>query len=316
MMIMIKLLAVLMLSGSVASGSLGHRIENIKSAAPATYDYRIKYEFNAAAGYYSLWGYTPSGGGIYEEIFFTDEGTYWKSITSVFYSSQFNFQIRIYKSTLNDARFSLIPNTTYYKYTAIDSYNFEFNKTSTTSRLRVDVIDSDIFVLYKRSIDGSFTYPGAFKDYYYALGDYFSNWSNYSATSTTYPYVATFSVSTYIVPAMASTTDVLLSDTDGFYFKIQETASIEGQDWWDIYNEGVNAGYDAGVNAGFDNGYIEGQLDNTGWQDAFMIIKGAIDTVGNVLSIELFGFFTIGTLVSIPIIVGLLFWIIEKWRGS
>jgi len=314
MMIMIKLLAVLMLSGSVASGSVNYRINDIKQAQPASYDYRIAYEYNAASGYYSLFGYTPNAGGIYELITFTDENTYWRSITSPFYSSNFTFEIRIYKSVLNDARFSLIPNTSNYIYHATDTYNFEFNQTASLSRMYVNVVDSDYIVLYSRSIDGSYTYPNNYVDYYYIMGA--AHYSYFTSSKTTYNYISTFSANSHIIPAISNTIGTLCADTDAFYFQLQETSNIEGDDWWDIYNQGVNAGYDAGVNAGFDNGYIEGQLDNTGWQDAFTIVKGAIDTVSNVLAIELFGFFTIGTLVSIPIVVGLLFWIIEKWRGS
>ena len=49
--------------------------------------------------------------------------------------------------------------------------------------------------------------------------------------------------------------------------------------------------------------------------DIFSLFSSAIAVVGDVLSISLFGAFTIGGLISIPLVMGLLFWIIEKWRG-
>lgn len=86
------------------------------------------------------------------------------------------------------------------------------------------------------------------------------------------------------------------------------------------YLNGASSGYvdgaSSGYGVGFSDGRASGLADNTGWDDVFAIMASAVAVVGDVLATRLFGAFTIGGLVSIPIIVGLLFWIINKWRGT
>jgi hypothetical protein len=87
-----------------------------------------------------------------------------------------------------------------------------------------------------------------------------------------------------------------------------DNASGIGQNSYDILSSNALLSY----SYAYDSGYIDGGSVMT---DIFSLFSSAIAVVGDVLSISLFGAFTIGGLISIPLVMGLLFWIIEKWRG-
>lgn len=316
-MTIIKLLAVLMLSSSVGISSIS-ATPGIKKTQPATYDLKVGWFYNASVGYNQLWAYTSSGGGITQQVYWTQQSTYWASfVQNSFFSAEFNWQIRIYRSTENDALFTL--NTPgVYVYNSPDNANISYYSIPTGAvglRLSANVVDSDYYVAYKNDVNN--------RDYVYTSGDvyYWFDSVNYIrsiilTTDSVYTYASTYGMPSFVQMRDNAAGGTLINAQQAFYFKLYQTANIEGDDWWDIYNQGVNAGYDAGLDAGYDAGLDAGRLENTAWEDAFTIIKGAIDTVGDVMVIQLFGPITIGTLVSIPLIVGLLFWIIDKWRGS
>ena len=97
--------------------------------------------------------------------------------------------------------------------------------------------------------------------------------------------------------------------TDNAYDEGVEIGSSDGQTSFDI----ASSQWVIDNSNAYDSGYIDGGEVMT---DIFSLFSNAIGIVGDVLGISLFGAFTIGGLISIPIVMGLLFWIIEKWRGG
>ena len=92
-----------------------------------------------------------------------------------------------------------------------------------------------------------------------------------------------------------------------------DTGYLDGQD----YGEGV--GYDTGYNVGYNFGYEEG--NNAGYTAGLVsangfasFLAGITGAVGTVLTFELFPNFTIGTVIMIPLMFGL-FWFILKMTG-
>ncbi len=76
--------------------------------------------------------------------------------------------------------------------------------------------------------------------------------------------------------------------------------------------EGYNSGYDIGYSAGKSDGFNEGVSENISqsW------IIGIFDLFGTVLAIELLPNITIGFLVGLPVILGVVFFVIKVARGG
>jgi hypothetical protein len=291
------------------------------AAPPASYDYRIAYYYDASNGSSQLWGYTPSGGGITELIYFYQEETYWRSISSSFYNSEFTFQIRIPRSTLNDAMFSPHPSiASAYMYNSPDgnlSYYYVDNTTSYVARFYMTVNDADYFVHYMRNIvNTNFRGTRGYNVVFYS-GSGTSAPIVEVPTNTQYTYPATYSMPSNLLFYPVATAETLIDNVQSMYIRLTAAAKIEAEDYWDIYNTGVQDGFDAGEAYWYELGLQAGILEGSSFMgDIFAVFRGAISVVGDLLAISLFGGLTIGALVSVPIVIGLLFWIIEKWRGS
>lgn len=102
-------------------------------------------------------------------------------------------------------------------------------------------------------------------------------------------------------------------DYEAVYIYRQSLAFEMEAERQDVYNQG----YDNGFNAGHDAGYTEGVAKApTMLSDAFSVIKAGAEVVGTVVAINLMPGVSIGLLVSIPLIFGLMLWLIKLLRGG
>ncbi len=81
------------------------------------------------------------------------------------------------------------------------------------------------------------------------------------------------------------------------------------------YNDGLDKGYDTGYNKGYEEGYNFGLGQNveklTGWE----IISNAFTSMFDALNVKIFGFFSLGDVFGLVIIIGIVFFIFKLVRG-
>lgn len=150
-------------------------------------------------------------------------------------------------------------------------------------------------------------------------------------------------VFTYYIEEIAQTTEIMfftrfrqdyLADVSEYFqlFVKAENKYESGYDdgYWDGYIEGVkdafedgyNQGYDEGYDLGYDDGFNVG--DNAGYTRGLndgtsawgVLFSTMLSTFGAILSIEIFPNLTIGMIAAVPLILGLLAFIIGVAKGG
>lgn len=86
----------------------------------------------------------------------------------------------------------------------------------------------------------------------------------------------------------------------------------------DGYNNGYNVGYDVGNNNGYENGYKNGiaTKGESVWVNSMGFIKNLFVDVFDIFSIEILPNVSIGTFIVIPLIFGVLFFIVKITKGD
>lgn len=79
------------------------------------------------------------------------------------------------------------------------------------------------------------------------------------------------------------------------------------------YNSGYDEGYSDGYNSGYDFGFVEGQ--NTDMTST-SFLGGIIGGVVGILNLNILPGFTLGMLITIPLILGLFFWLFKLIGGG
>jgi hypothetical protein len=319
-MMITRLLATIAIAGTMASSSsIGH-ITGPRSAEPSIgWDIRLEATITGV-----LRASIAGGGGMVQQVLFTDTGNYWTgTIEGFFYTSQLALTIQFPSDELNDDLFTL---TTPTKYTYGLPVDYDYmgcyiNTSLSGMRIILTINDADYIALYSRAVPSGAGFSNGYWDAITSSisAGYFSRVYTIVGT-TTYSSVSTYSFPTQqTIQSSGRTTGTPDFSTEAYYIKLLQVNNLEDEEIQQYINQGYGQGFDdgraQGDQEGYDRGVIEA-MDDAGWNDVFAIFSTAIDTVGEVMAISLFGPFTIGALVAIPIVMGLLFWIIDKWRGS
>lgn len=133
-------------------------------------------------------------------------------------------------------------------------------------------------------------------------------------TSTTSPTPSSFSVSSYSFTGSSFTPSGLPSDV------VFTLTGVVGNDYnlWltsQAYQGAYDEGWDHGQSDGYQDGYSHGTTDagkNFGMWDLF---SNAFGSVANILGIQLFPGFTVGLLISVPIVFSFILWLIHVLKG-
>ena len=80
---------------------------------------------------------------------------------------------------------------------------------------------------------------------------------------------------------------------------------------YSIYSSITSNSYQDGYNAGYNAGLNNGSSQSSSFESAFSFVGSVISPVTQVLNVEVFSGITLGTLISIPLIFGLLWFVIR-----
>lgn len=98
----------------------------------------------------------------------------------------------------------------------------------------------------------------------------------------------------------------LLNDNYGNYSYVRNEA----------YQSGYTEGYNYGNQIGYDVGLAEGQISSNGVAYVFTWLKNSFNTMATWLDYQILPNISIGLLVSVPLIVGVIFFIINFFKGE
>lgn len=79
------------------------------------------------------------------------------------------------------------------------------------------------------------------------------------------------------------------------------------------YENGYDEGYSVGYNSGYDFGFVEGQNSDV---NATSFLGGIINGVVGILNINVLPGFSLGMLITIPLVLGLFFWLFKLIGGG
>lgn len=115
------------------------------------------------------------------------------------------------------------------------------------------------------------------------------------------------------------TSDVITFDYKDITYRIENFYKLityaEDLGYYVGYGAGENGAYNDGYQAGEKVGYDKGFIDGNNEKYSFLtIVKGFFDIIINVASVELFPGITLLNILSVPLILAVVFWILERFR--